>query len=109
MEPLMLGELEQVLLLAIRRVGADAYGVPIRDEVRAQTGRALALGTIYKTVGRMQEKGLVAARMGAPTPVRGGRRTRCYTVTAAGRRALRESVGAIRRLSAGLDLGVDVS
>lgn len=105
----MLGELEQVLLLAIMRVGADAYGVPIRDEVLAQTGRALALGTIYKTVGRMQDKGLVAARTGAPTPVRGGRRTRCYAVTAAGRRALRESVGAIRRLSAGLDLGVDLS
>jgi len=105
---MMLGELEQVLLLAILCVGDDAYGVPIRDEVLARTGRALALGTIYKTLGRMKAKGLVGVRTGAPTPVRGGRRTRCYNVTAAGRRALRQSVGAIRRLSAGLDLGVDL-
>ena len=105
----MLGELEQVLLLAILRIGDDAYGVPIRDEVLAKTGRAVALGTIYRTLLRMQEKGLVVARTGAPTPVRGGRRTRCYTVTVAGRRLLRQSVGAIKRLSAGLDLGVDLS
>jgi DNA-binding PadR family transcriptional regulator len=103
----MLGELEQLLLLAILRIGDDAYGVPIRDELRACAGRDLALGTIYKTLGRMQSKGFVTARTGSPTPVRGGRRTRCYTVTAAGRRSLRQSVGAIRRLSAGLDVGVD--
>lgn len=103
----MLGELEQVLLLAIMRVGGDAYGIPIRDEVLTCTGRELTLGTVYKTLGRLTEKGFVAARTGAPTPVRGGRRTRCYTVTAAGRRSLRESVGALRKLTAGLDLGLD--
>ena len=105
----MLGELEQVLLLAVIRVGDDAYGVRIRDEVRVRTGRDLALGTIYKTLGRLEDKGLVAARTGTPTPVRGGRRTRCYTVTAPGRRLVRQSVGAIRRLAAGLDLGVEAS
>ena len=104
----MLGELEQVLLLAILRVGDGAYGIPIRDEVLDCTGRNLALGTIYKTLGRLEEKGLVSARTGAPTPVRGGRRTRCYAVTAAGRRAVRQSAAALRRLSAGLDLGVDL-
>jgi PadR family transcriptional regulator, regulatory protein PadR len=106
---LMLGELEQVLLLAILQVGDDAYGIPIRDEALRCTGRELALGTIYKTLGRLEEKGFVKARVGAPTPVRGGRRTRCYTVTAAGRRALRQTLTGLRRLSAGLDLGIDLS
>ncbi len=105
----MLGELEQVLLLAIIRVGENAYGVPIRDEVLRCTGRELALGTIYKTVGRLEEKGFVTARTGAPTPVRGGRRTRCYTVTAAGRRGVRHTLAGLRRLSAGLDLGTGAS
>jgi PadR family transcriptional regulator, regulatory protein PadR len=104
----MLGELEQVLLLAVMRVGVDAYGIPVRDEVLACTGRDVALGTIYKTLGRLASKGYVVARTGPPTPVRGGRRTRCYTATAAGRRAARESVRGLRRLSAGLDLGLDI-
>ena len=104
----MLGELEQVLLLAILRIDGDAYGVPIRDEIRSCTRREVALGTIYKMLGRMVAKGLVSARTGAPTPIRGGRRTRCYTVTAAGRRALRTSFGALRNLTDGLDLGLEV-
>jgi DNA-binding PadR family transcriptional regulator len=103
----MLGELEQVLLLAILRVGNDAYGVPIRDEILTCTGRTVTLGAIYKTLGRMADKGLVTARTGPPTPVRGGRRTRCYTVTAAGRRVLRDSVSGLRKLAGGLDLGID--
>jgi PadR family transcriptional regulator, regulatory protein PadR len=104
----MLGEFEQVLILAILRVGEDAYGVPIRDEIRRCTGRDVTLGAIYKTLGRLSEKGFVTARSGAPTPVRGGRRTRCYTVTAAGRRSIRDSVRGLRTLTAGLDLGLDV-
>ena len=103
----MLGEFEQVLLLAILRVGDDAYGVPIRDEIRDCTGRDVTLGTIYKTLGRLAEKGFVSARTGAPTPVRGGRRTRCYTVTAAGRRSIRDSVRGLQKLTAGVDLGLD--
>jgi PadR family transcriptional regulator, regulatory protein PadR len=104
----MLGEFEQVLILAILRVGEDAYGVPIRDEIRRCTGRDVTLGAIYKTLGRLSEKGFVTARSGAPTPVRGGRRTRCYTVTAAGRGSIRDSVRGLRTLTAGLDLGLDV-
>jgi PadR family transcriptional regulator, regulatory protein PadR len=104
----MLGEFEQVLILAILRVGEDAYGVPIRDEIRRCTGRDVTLGAIYKTLARLSEKGFVTARSGAPTPVRGGRRTRCYTVTAAGRRSIRDSMRGLRTLTAGLDLGLDL-
>ena len=102
----MLGEFEQVVLLAILRVGRDAYGVPVRDEILACTGRAVTLGAIYKTLGRLADKGLVISRIGEPTPERGGRRTRCYTVTAAGRRALRQTFAALANLTAGLDVGL---
>jgi PadR family transcriptional regulator, regulatory protein PadR len=105
----MLGEFEQVLLLAILRVGKDAYGVPIRDVLRDRTGRRVTLGAIYKTLGRLSDKGMVTSRAGAPTTARGGRRTRCYTLTAAGRRELRQTLRAIDRLTAGLDLGVDTA
>ena len=73
----MLGELEQVVLLAVLRVGKNAYGVPVHDEIQTRAGRDLTLGTIYKTLSRLEEKGLVASHVGDPTPERGGRRTRC--------------------------------
>ena len=84
----MLGELEQVVLLAVMRVGKDAYGVPVHDEIQRRAGRDLTLGTIYKTLSRLEEKGLVASHIGEPTAQRGGRRTRCYVVSAAGKRSL---------------------
>jgi PadR family transcriptional regulator, regulatory protein PadR len=102
----MLGEFEQLLLLAILRIGDDAYGVPIRDVLRDRAGRRVTLGAVYTTLGRLSEKGLVKSHTGAPTADRGGRRTRCYTLTDAARRELRQSLRAIDRLSAGLDLGV---
>lgn len=101
----MLGELEQIVMLAVLRVGEDAYGVPILDEIQRQTGRELALATVYKTLSRLEEKGLVASRVGEPTPRRGGRRKRYFAVTAAGLRDLRASVRAIERMTAGLALG----
>src|SRR3954471_993828 len=104
----MLGEFEQVLLLAILRTAPGAYGVPIRDEIHRETGRDVAIGAIYKTLGRLAEKGLVTSRIGAPTGERGGRRTRCYALTSAGRAALRHSLRSIHRMAAGLDLGVDI-
>ena len=105
----MLGELEQVVLLGVIRVGKDAYGVPVHDEIQRRAGRDLTLGTIYKTLTRLEEKGLVVSRIGAPTAERGGRRTRCYAVTPAGKRALEASLRALRRMSAGLDVGLEPS
>jgi PadR family transcriptional regulator len=103
----MLGELEQIVLLAVLRVGKDAYGVPVHDEIQRTAGRDLTLGTIYKTLARLEEKGLASSRIGAPTEERGGRRTRCYAVTAAGRRSLRASLHALNRMTAGLDVGLE--
>jgi DNA-binding PadR family transcriptional regulator len=103
----MLGDLEQLVLMAVLRVGRDAYGIPVHDEIQRRARRDLTLGTIYKTMQRLEEKGLLTSRTGDPTPARGGRRTRCYSVTSTGRRSLQMSINAIRRMAAGLDLGLE--
>jgi DNA-binding PadR family transcriptional regulator len=105
----MLGELEQLVLLGVLRVGDNAYGVPVHDEIQRRAGRDLTLGTIYKTLTRLEEKGLVVSRVGAPTAERGGRRTRIYSVTLAGKRSLQASMRTLQRMSAGLDVGLEPS
>jgi DNA-binding PadR family transcriptional regulator len=102
----MLGELEQVVMLALLRVGPEAYGVPVRDEIARCTGRDLTLGTVYKTLTRLEEKGFVGSWTGEPTPQRGGRRKKYYKATGAGRVAVRQSLESLRTLTAGLDLGL---
>jgi PadR family transcriptional regulator len=103
----MLGDLEQLVLLALLRIGPDAYGVSVRDAVHERAARDLTLGTIYKTLARLEAKGLVVSRVGDPTPERGGRAKRHFAVTAAGQRAVRASFASLRRMAAGLDVGLD--
>jgi DNA-binding PadR family transcriptional regulator len=103
----MLGELEQIVLLAVIRVGKDAYGVPVHDEIARRACRDLTLGTIYKTLNRLEDKGLVLSHIGDPTAERGGRRTRCYVVTAAGKRSLAATFRVLRHMAAGLDVGLE--
>ena len=103
----MLGELEQLVLLGVMRAGPDAYGVPVHDEIQRRAARDLTLGTIYKTLTRLEEKGMVVSRIGEPTAQRGGRRTRCYRVTPAGSRALQSSIRSLRRMASGLDVGLE--
>lgn len=102
----MLGELEQVVLLAVLQAGDQAYGVPVQSEIRRRARRTLTLGTIYKTLARLETKGFVASRLGEPTAERGGRAKRYYTLTPAGRQAVRGSLAALRRMAAGLDVGL---
>src|SRR6185295_19066930 len=99
-----LGELEQVVLLAILRLGDDAYGVTIRGEIAACTDREPAPGALYTTLDRLEEKGLVASTYGDPTPERGGRAKRYFTVTARGVRAVARAQRAFQRLLKGLVL-----
>lgn len=99
----ILGEFEQLVLLALVRLGADAYGVSIADDISARTSRQVSLGAVYKTLERLEDKGLVASRVGEPTAARGGRRKKHYRLLAAGQRALAASLGAIRAMTAGLD------
>lgn len=97
-----LGELEQLVLLALLRLGRAGYGVTVRQELQQRARRTLSLGTVYKTLLRLESKGMVSSQVGDPTPERGGRRKKHYVVTAAGRRALEHSLAALRKLSHGL-------
>jgi DNA-binding PadR family transcriptional regulator len=105
----VLGELEQVVLLATLRLGEEGYGVTIQDGIRRATGRDPTLGTIHKTLVRLEAKGYVASRIGDSTPQRGGRRKRHYAVTPDGLRQLRASLRALRRMAAGLAVGLERS
>jgi DNA-binding PadR family transcriptional regulator len=102
MPDITLGEFEQLVLLALLRLGDQAYGVPIREEIEARTGREVSLGSVYKTLERLELKGLVASTIGEPTPERGGRRKKFYRLEARGSRALKQSLGALRRMTHGL-------
>ncbi len=97
-----LGEFEQLVLLAILRLGDDAYGVAIRDEIRCRTGRSTAPGALYTTLERLERKGLVSSRLGEPTPERGGRAKRYYAVSAAGEAAVERALRSYQSLLEGL-------
>jgi PadR family transcriptional regulator, regulatory protein PadR len=99
-----LGEFEQIVLLAVLRLGDQAYGVTILGEIAAHTGRNTSPGALYTTLHRMEDKGLVTFRDGSPTPERGGRAKRFVTVTREGREALASAQSAYRSLLEGLDL-----
>ena len=98
-----LGEFEQIVLLAVLRLREEAYGVPIRQEIERRTGRALTVGALYRTLDRLEEKGYVSSRFGDPTPERGGRSRRYFTVRPIGLRALRATRDALAAMWEGLD------
>ena len=99
-----LGEFEQIVLLAILRTGEEAYGVTIGAEIRTQTGRVPAPGALYTTLDRLEDKGLLSSAMGDPTPQRGGRATRFFTVTGKGMKALTQAQRSYQNLMKGLQL-----
>jgi DNA-binding PadR family transcriptional regulator len=97
--PAALGRFEQLLLTAILTLDDEAYGVPIHTRVADLAApRAISLGAVYVTLDRLEDKGLVRSWMSPPTSDRGGRAKRCFRLTAAGERALRESAASIHRL-----------
>jgi len=99
-----LGEFEQVVLLAILRLGDRAYGVAIREEILARTGREPAPGALYTTLDRLEDKGLITSRLGDPTPQRGGRAKRFVHVSGIGVDAVTRAQRSYRRLLEGLKL-----
>jgi DNA-binding PadR family transcriptional regulator len=86
-----LGEFEEVVLLAVLRSGDEAYAIPVREEIRRRARRRVARGALYTALERLEEKGLVASRLGEPRPERGGRARRYYALTPRGLAALRAS------------------
>lgn len=97
-----LGEFEQIVLLALLRLGAEAYGLRVRQEIAERTGRDVAIGAVYATLDRLETKGYVTSRVAGPTPERGGRAKRYFEVIAEGRRALAEAQHSLAQMREGL-------
>lgn len=98
-----IGDLETLILLAVLRLGEDAYGVSVRDEIEARTGRRLTRGAIYTALRRLERKGFVASRLGEPTPARGGRAKRFLRITDSGLAELRATTRELDRMRSGVD------
>ena len=99
-----LGEFEQIVLLAVVRLGDKAYGVPIRREIAERGGRGTSVGALYSTLDRLEAKGYVNSWFADPTPLRGGRSKRYFRITAPGLEALEHSKGVLDRMWKGLRL-----
>jgi DNA-binding PadR family transcriptional regulator len=98
-EPTPVGQFEQLVLAAILRCGRNAYGVTVHAATEALSGdRSIALGAVYATLDRLEDKGLITSWLSDPTPERGGRSKRHYKLQADGERALRESALTARRI-----------
>lgn len=97
-----LGEFEQLILLALVQLDEGAYGAAIGRTIEERTGRTVAAGAIYTALDRLAGRGLVTSRVGEPTPERGGRRRKYYTLEPAGAVELSRSVDVIRSMAEGL-------
>lgn len=86
-----LGTFELAALLAVARLGGDAYGLAVRRDLAQRTGRDYSVGAVYTTLQRLEDKGLLTSRASEPLPVRGGRSRRHFALTGAGAQALRDA------------------
>jgi len=98
-----LGEFEQIVLIAVLRLGENAYAIPIREEIEQRTGRAVARGALYTALERLESKRCLRSRMSEPLRERGGRSRRYFTVTPAGLAAVRASRASLLKLWQGLE------
>ena len=101
--PPTLGEFEQLVLVALVRLGPEAYGATVRREIESRTGREIAISAVYTTLERLEGKGLVRSRVGEPTAERGGRRRRHFELLPLGARALKVAYDAFTGMTAGLE------
>ena len=102
----LLGEVEQLVLLVILRLGEGTYAVPIRDELKKH-GVDLSRGSVYVTLDRLERKKYVRSWFDDPTPEPGGKSRRCFAIERDGIAALRANQRLLRRLQAGTLLGPD--
>jgi DNA-binding PadR family transcriptional regulator len=98
----VLGDFEQLVLMGVLRLGADAYGAAIRQEIHARCGRDVSINAVYTTLDRLERKGLLKSWTGEPTPQRGGRRRKFYALRPAGLAALRGAYHAFTTMADGL-------
>ena len=87
----LLTDFELMVLLAILRVGDEAYGVPIADEIERTAGRTVAVPGLYVALDRLERRGAVTSELGEPTPIRGGRAKRVFRVTPEGLKAIKQT------------------
>ena len=100
--PEALSDLEVLALAALERLGPDAYGVSVRDEIEARMSRSVSIGSLYKALHRLEERGLVSSEVGEPSAVRGGRAKKHLRIQPAGRSALAAEVASYRRMFEGV-------
>jgi PadR family transcriptional regulator, regulatory protein PadR len=98
-----LGKFEHLVLLAVLRLGDSAYAPAILEELETRTGRPASPGSMYVTLDRLEDKGLLRSRLADSDDERGGRPRRYVTVTALGVRELRASRAALIKLWRGLE------
>ena len=96
------------MLLALARLGDEAYGVPVREDIRTRSGRTMSLATVYTALDRLETRGWASSWLSDPLPERGGRARKMYRITPAGVAALREAKQALLRMWGGLDLDPDL-
>jgi DNA-binding PadR family transcriptional regulator len=97
-----LGSFELMVILVLIRLGDNAYGVPISEELEERTGRDVAIGSVYAALERLEDKGFVASELGEPTAERGGRAKKYFHVTARGLKEVRETQRSLVKLWNGL-------
>jgi DNA-binding PadR family transcriptional regulator len=102
-----LGEFEQLALLAVMRLGEEAYGASIQEELDRTASRPAAISSIYITLTRLESKGLVRSEMGARRPDRGGRAPRYFRIEPAGVEALQEARGRLLSMWKGFESELD--
>jgi PadR family transcriptional regulator PadR len=98
-----LGEFEQMVLLALVRLGPAAYGATVRREIERCARREVSISAVYTTLERLEQKGLVRSRIGEPTRERGGRRRRHFELLPLGARSLRDAYNALAGMTAGIE------
>jgi DNA-binding PadR family transcriptional regulator len=103
-----LGEFEQLVLLALLRIGNEGYGMVVRQELEATTGRPVTIGAVYATLSRLEDKKLLSSWRVDPEPHRGGRSRRFFRVEDAGRSVLAETRGMMERMWDGVDVAGEV-
>ena len=91
-----------MVMLALARLGERAYGVPIAQEIREQSGRGVVVGSVYAALDRLSEKGLVSSELGEPTPERGGRAKRYFRLTTKGLQEARDAQRTLVKLWRGV-------
>lgn len=103
----LLGELEQLVLLAILRLGEEAYAVAIRQEIRERTGLRAARGAVYVILDRLEKKGLLTSWFSEPLPERGGKARRYFKLEPPALEALSQARGAMNSMWEGLEPEVE--